>query len=384
MPFPPLFLSLAPTFRTAKDSDLPLAIDPLIINGIEFSLLNRWSIVKSTHRHECVTFQSVNGGIKQRFAAYKSNSYSFWRLLISDDSNKMFYKGSVDYIQQTFLHLDLQKYINANYMQLEQVADEYLKYSNPHFQVLPEENNDHPQPRDSSLFTEVEITQDLYRKSVISAIDSPGRIIELEPFNSYMKQEGNGCGEVSAGRDSNLIALSEQIRAMLPINGKPALVYKDYEHSDLEHSLRSDIYRIILGAADKDVQFYFMIFSFDSFGAFNVHKQNQFAPVFMTTNANVMPCGIYANYVPAGNFICKIMDYDWQCLESDVQCTPAYKYIADMYQNIYPFTTAALQGLLVPAQAPAPVPHNAGGRRRTGRRRRLRTRRRSSRRWRRN
>ena len=347
MDLPKLFLSLKePGLRKAENSDLPVVgVKPLLIDTIEFSLLNRWTIVKSTHTHECVTFQSVAKGRKQRFAAYKSNSYSFWRLLILYDNNKKFYKGSVDYIQQTFLHLDLQKYINENYSRLELVADEYNKYSDPHYHVLPEEYDDHPfiPPIDETQFTAFEKTQDAYRKSVLEAIDDPQRIVELEPFYSYMKQEAHGCGVKSSERDSNLAELSERIRGSWPVNGTPELVYKDYEHIDYEHVLRSNIYRVILGAG---VQFYFMIFSFDSADTFNVNKRNQFAPVFMTTNTNVMPCGIYANYVPAGNFICKIMDYDWQCLESNVQCTEAYKYIGDVYQSLYPFTDAVLQQLL--------------------------------------
>lgn len=354
---PKLFLSLKePGLRKAANSDEPVVgIKPLIINTIEFSLLNRWTIVRSAHSHDCVTFQSVDHGKKQRFAAYRSNSYSFWRLLILYDYNTKFYKGSVDYIQQTFLHLELQIYINANYEQLELVADEYIKYSDPHYLVLPEEYDDHPEI-DESLFTAVEKKQDMYRKSLIETIDSPERIVEIEPFYSYMQHEGNGCGIQSSVRESNLDELSEKIRALLGVNGETELVYKDYVHSDYEHVLRSNIYRVILGT---DIQFYFMIFSFDSVGAFNVHTRNQFAPVFMTTNTNVLPCGIYANYVPAGNFICKIMDYDWQCLESNVQCTSAYKYIGDIYQGLYPFTDPALQRLL---------PKTGSGRRRSGRR----------------
>jgi hypothetical protein len=367
MDLPKLFISLKePGLRKAENSDLPVVgVEPLVIDGIEFSLLNRWTIVKTTHTHDCVTFQSFSKGRKQRFGAYKSNSYCFWRLLILYDSNKKFYKGSVDYIQQTFLHLDLQKYINANYEKLEQVDDEYKKYSDPHYPVLPEEYNDHPfiPEINATQFTAFEKAQDLYHKSVIEAIDDPARIVEIEPFYSYMRQEANGCGVRSSVRDSNLAALSEEIRFMHGVNGKPELVYKDYEHSDSEHVLRSNIYRVNLG---EHVHFYFMIFSFDSIGAFNVHKKNQFAPVFMTTNTHIVDCGIYANYVPAGNFICKIMDYDWQCLESDVQCTEAYAYIGDMYQGLYPFTDSALQRLLT---------KGGGGRRRS--RRRLRGGRRS-------
>jgi hypothetical protein len=354
-PPPPLFLSLAkePGPRAAEDTDQPVVgLEPLIIDSVSFALLNKWKIIKSSHYHVCVTFQTNFEGQVRRFAAYKSNSYMFWRLCILYDKNKKFYKGRHDYIQQTFLHLELQKYINANYHLLEEVdgAVEYERYSDPHFPVLPEEYDDHPfiPDRDPAQFDASQIALVAYNQSVTRTIDDPTRIDIVEPFYSFARIESNGCGIQSESRNSDLDGLGEKIESAFKLATTPTLVYKDYIQSYEEFTLKADIYVVKLQdkTGGEEVLLYFMTFSIDSVAPYNIHKRGQFAPIFLTSSTDVMLCGIYKKYIPAGTYICKIIDYDFQALDANESISETYKYIGDMYQNIYPYNQASIKTLV--------------------------------------
>lgn len=55
--------------------------------------------------------------------------------------------------------------------------------------------------------------------------------------------------------------------------------------------------------------------------------------------------GLYSNYIPAGNYICKILDYTDQCTSRYKPCSRSYSYIGYIYDNLYPYSVIRNQSL---------------------------------------
>ena len=346
--------------------------EPIVLSNITFQAINKWTYTTRQH----LTFLSTKDGSTITLSAYKSMSeLGYWRLFVRDIGGEMYYKGKdihgVDYVQQTFIDIQLQKYFNRV------------------FDSLPNVDGD------------IEASKYLlgdYAQSIRNHIDDETRIEHIEPFYSYYQDKENRCGGrlEKSTRNEDLLNLSSKVQAAFPTPGVPELVYENYNFLNTyikknlgtpwpddgieeKISVTGDIYKIKLGTIeDKEIIFYFLLYSLQTSyqsthlvaekpvlppsasGSINlpiikkeykinIHSplniQYKFAPVFLTTSNDITSYGIYAKYILAGKYICKVLEYHAYCLARNKKCTELYTYVGHMYENIYPYTLPIIQEL---------------------------------------
>jgi len=377
-------------------------IKPITISGFIFLALKRWENSGRNH----ITFSSTTpDGVITELSAYESSSeLGFWRLFVflSYDSST-YYKGLVnkntgfmgwDYVQQTFIHLELQKYFDEVYSKLPESENpfEYKKFKgemildqDPRIRItkmyekspnlyktlygnipLEEVIQKEQKGKDEAIIQNKKI------ESIKNDIDDTSRIEKIEPFYSYSEIFTNRCGVSTDARDENLKALSKQIQENFPTLGEPELVYDNFTFQDSIRvsywsqaadttSLKGKIYKILLRSVDgNDIYLYFMVYSLktvpysrESISPLIV--ANKCTPIFMTTTDKITQFGLYAKYVVAGNYICKIMDYTQQCLKTNRKCTMSYSYIGQIYDTLYPYQERKIHLLKIPTSYKLPT-----------------------------
>ena len=80
------------------------------IDGIEFTV--HYGFIRANRPTIVFTSRKSGDEVSQLFISYKSLSEGFWRLAMGAGS---YYKGQIDYITQTFIHMALQKFFNDTY-----------------------------------------------------------------------------------------------------------------------------------------------------------------------------------------------------------------------------------------------------------------------------
>lgn len=370
------------------------SIEPITLNGVTFRALNKWKQGNYIH----LSFSSTDKkGETLNLCAYKSRSeMGFWReFVLSEGLTPAYYKGAlipitkemglpihqypqngrsfitgIDYLQMTFIHLELQKYFNANLEKLKEVDTywEFKKYMDPW-----NPNNPKDRPRNDT-----EKEQYKFVKGIKSHINDAYRQEQIEPFHSYAKDLHNRCGIAMNTRDSRLLKFSKSVQATFPSPEDPVLVYKDYKFLDNSPpdstTLTGDIYKIKLGSvvipapvfwsppplsptmfhqpmrnSHKDVILYFMKYNLDvesTSGTAPLKLKNKFIPILLTTTDNITPYGLYSKYILAGNYICKVFDYTKQCLNTNLKCTSTYSYIGAIYDKVYPYNHPKVLALI--------------------------------------
>ena len=260
----------------------------------------------------------------EKFAAYRSRSeLGVWRLLFFN-SNGSFHKGRHDYVQQTMIHFDLQKYFNEHYDSLPIVNGEIEKRKFTNFGLK------------------------------YNGIDNLSRIESIPIFDRYRENENHHCGKSYPNRDQDLKHFSDDLQTLLPTPGKPILVYTNYNFTDVEPGnsttrMNADIYRIVMGRiGDKSIILYFMLYNLSVNGENYrpIDIRNKLGPLFLTTSLRATRYGVFAKYVPSGNYICKMLDYTQQCLATNLKCSIDYSFIGHIYENIWPYTHPTLQKLI--------------------------------------
>jgi len=371
------------------------SLDPLVLNGITFKLLNKWQQGPYIH----ISFSSTTAkGETKNLCAYKSRSeLGFWReFVLTEGVRPSYYKGAlipitkemglpiehypqngqsfisgIDYLQMTFIHLELQKYFNDNLDKLKIVSSEseFGKYMDP---WNPHDPKDVP----NGYF---EKEQYKYVKGIKAHIDDVNRQEKLEPFASYAKDARNWCGVATDSRDSNLHKFSKMVERAFPEPEEPVLVYKDYEFNDTSPpdtiSVTGDIYRIKLGEVvlpppvfysppplsplwshpsmrniRKEIFLYFMRYNLDTESSSAeikpLHLRNKFIPVLLTTSQEVTHYGVYSKFILAGNYICKVLNYTNRSLNTNIRSTSVYSFIGRVFENIYPYTHPKVLSLI--------------------------------------
>lgn len=323
-----------------------------IIGGIEFTLIGRGHWGKSDR--ETVYYTSLG----KMWAAYRSNSEcEFWRLLIrANTTENNFYKGNYDYIQQTFIHLDLQKFINDMYYKLQ-------PHSKPHdlppcmsFNIastMDADLDEHNAYDIAQMYIELKQNHEM--------IDDPNRNIEVKPFNYLLNQsyepERLVCGDKNDYLHFFLDAFSKLLYNNYSIRGYAKVQYHEFGLDGTMLGI-GDIYCIILDKIEdgtyqdarspSTVKLYCYackIFktpkSIDMYSTDDIcSKDMHVMPLLCTTeHVKITPAGIYSQYINCGAFICKIFDYTQQCIYTEMgqQCTEKYNYIGHRYDMLFPY-----------------------------------------------
>ena len=231
-------------------------------------------------------------------------------------------KGDVDYIQQTFIHLKLNNFINECITQLTDVDYDYCTIiNNKNIQNI----EDH-----------------IYDKN---------RMINKSPFIDY---------SIKCGHENKII---DPIKPQLKTFSDKLSELYNYSNNEFvcEHSVNDNIdnytikfYKLNLNLKKKDDRYidniilYYCNVNIEKFNNFNINKylgledtklneRREFnLPVFLTNDDKITKFGTFNKYIITGNYICKLFDYKFQCNPSDIRCVSNYQLIGDRYEDIFP------------------------------------------------
>jgi hypothetical protein len=235
-------------------------------------------------------------------------------------------KGIVDYIQQTFIHIELQKFIHNNYKQLE-ITDR-IDFCNCNDQ-------------DICLYI-----------PILSHINNNDRIERLEPFLNYDKKFkcGHEINSTETVINNSLKEFSNLLENKYTCSQKDNIEIFIHTINDAVNDYILEYYKINLIEIDKDknntdtnILLYYYIVNIKKFNNKELPKEKIFyVPLFLTTNNHKITIfGTSDKYIIAGNYICKMFDYLTQCskdIKSDTyRCFGNYVLIGNRYDDIFPF-----------------------------------------------
>jgi len=294
----------------------------IIINNIEFILLVYSP--KGNDDKGCLWVKSIKNGENYYFSLYRSDSEGgFWRLGYKEkeDDRINMYKGDTDYVQQTFIHLKLQIFINEN----------LTKINKNSISITP--------ALSKSPFLNTNTNEEK------NMINDKNRLLYLCNGDGS-EYKNNKCGDKITKQNVN--EMSKIIESNYNLgNFEFVNNYKFKKNSDsLNIDLNAKIYKIELllkkNLNNNDLYLYFMKYnlSYKKLTSINIEKDDYFIPLLIISkDSSINEYGLYTKYVHAGNYICKLFEYNIQCHENEKyidKCSKTYSYMGELYNKIFP------------------------------------------------
>ena len=298
-----------------------------------------------------IDFKNVN-----KFSVYFSNSeLGCFRLCLYDAyaeqfiPNQKFIKGDEDYIQQTFIHVKLQKFIHECLDKLDTVVlyktklykldkdlNKYIlvETSNICYCMINPENN----------YDKKYINIGEYNK-INTHIDLISRKIKKEPFKEY---SNNKCGQDQNKTNENIINelnnFSIKLKSLYDYSNNKSI--SNIIINDIENVYDLKFYKVELKLKEENIDNVDNIILYYCNAKIITFMTHQFEPpklinlpVFLTTEEGdkITEFGTFNKYILAGNYICKVFDYSIQCsIDQPGECYGDYKLIGERYNNIFP------------------------------------------------
>ena len=280
--------------------------------------------IKSTH---------ISSNKESNFYLYRSlSNCNLWRLCLNttERGKPKLYKGKFDYVQDTFINIKLQKFIDKN------------------IDKIPIDSNTSVCPFTWSWNN---IEKKPIEKPNKKAINDESRKKNIEPFKEFHSVISHRCGSYS---NYNLPTLSNSIKQIFPILSVPELIYDNFNkiiylnfesENDTRVTLNGNIYKIVMSNLENKVILFYIKYNINisrTNGENLVNKENKYIPIALLENdedTSINEFGLYSNYIPSGAYICKILEYTKQCFSDNgsIIISDTYSYIGDRYDNLYPF-----------------------------------------------
>jgi hypothetical protein len=351
------------SLATISTSNPQITIDEFTFVLIQVVNLNpRYSEILEIH-----SYKSSEPELEPtKFWVYRSNSeLGFWRLCINeydDDSRTLWYKGKHDYIQSTFIHIQLQVFINEN-IKIDPITKKRRVKRTIYNRVSKQPTN-------------ICCTSCPNKREAIAQINDVSRIISEEPFltiNNYDNHPTRpiGCGRMPQGTPNRVIKsilqnFSIELSEQYIVDNVTFISRSDFEFENILNS-EGEIYSIELTRKTPDpslesnnIIVYFMktklIKKPQSIQNSDILIKNitricgmpfHIFPFFITTkDVRITNFGLFNKYIPSGLFICKLFDYGKpydQCTVEELaneQCSPFYSYIGKRYNDLFPLNEA--------------------------------------------
>ena len=379
----------------------PVSYPEIVIDGITFILKGQWETESYTQVNIDSIRETEHGPELLNFWVYPSNSeLGLWRLDVIENGYK--YKGYskgpkkipslresmskksipptgityYDYVQQTFIHLRLQVFINemlhriptfdfngrvrpvqkAAYKNSIAFAEKFLYHTE----------------RNPESFTDPEMEQ-----KIVACVDDKDRQVNDTPFVTL--QQTMECGEFASRtprrRDPTRIIkeFSNDLQRTFRISSGVHFISDYTKKFSNIIDIQGGIYMVELERIPDPeyttyvypvnaVQLYFLKVRLSPISGVefstkiknNVErfcsKDFHIIPFLLTTNTSTInEFGVYTQYIPCGAYVCKMFDYSsgyinpagyTQCTREEFdngQCNDTYSYVGDRYNDIYPF-----------------------------------------------
>ena len=310
---------------------------------------------QNEHKTRMIFLQSTikSSGITTNFIVYQSLSeIGLWRLYYPVTDNKdekvKFYKGEYDYVQQTMINIRLQFELDKYFY-----SESTKKSDETYFDMIYNYFNKY-------IFYPISLTQycikyTMHSDGIINHIDNCDRTQIPGPFIN--EKYNFKCGFLSSYPINLLNEFSAEIE-------------KNYDYSETKainkiiKNINLDIYTpAVLNGYVFSTKLKHKKNSFECILIFirynlkiectildesekmklyskNIHDIktiNCYAPVVLIQNESITQYGTYENYILAGAYICKILDYSKQSPIGTPRCSVNYNFIGEMYQNIFPY-----------------------------------------------
>ena len=287
--------------------------------------------LKSTHE----TTPTIENNF---FVIQSLSEIGLWRLFYPENFDKI-YKGNYDYIQQTMINVELQIYLD--------------KY----FSTARKSNRE--------LFDTLYNEFILHKTNIKNHIDDSKRFNHSNQFIDYTKYPKN-CGFLGSSSIDLLENFSQELESKYT-NSTPKVINKINKTINLDliykANLNGYIFSTELTHKDSCSNYilYFIRYTleipektvFDCLDNLNsqnlvegvdivskvktIKIVNYYAPIVLVKNDTISKYGTYENYIFAGAYICKILDYKKQSPLGTEQCSVSYNFIGEIYQSIFPY-----------------------------------------------
>jgi len=348
----------------------------IIINNFEFELIGFYlNAYANRNVIKCSSRNTLTNTIEYFYLYQSVSDMGFWRLCVEQKiKNKegesfigILYKG-IDYIQQTFIHIDLQKFINENINHIDKIYDT--------------DKNICSYDRNNNLSNIISHVNDTYHNIISHVNDTYHNIIshvnDTSRYNKYdilmfKEYRKNKCGSIKINNEhiTEKILLknlndfskkfSENFDILIDTNKK---IYENYKFNKIINSIinpadtsfinfTGDIYKVKLQNKENkgiEIWLYYIHYNLTIKICSNKSKENickiepiknKYSPLLLIPLSSIITkFGLYSEYIMSGNYICKLIDYRTQCSEAKTaysQCTSEYTYIGDRYNNLFPF-----------------------------------------------
>jgi hypothetical protein len=319
-----------------------MAIPSVEIDGITFRVIS-YNPEANMGKNRIVYESSAPGREPELYAAYRSRSeMGFWRLGLGYESME---KGYVDYVQASFIHLDLQKYFNTiiQTIPIPPATNSVESLSIPEKIQYVKDNeamNRIPLPgcRYSKKGKEDNIRNHLN--------DYKTRLIEIEELRPYIRER---CSSTKVHEES-FKEFSDFIESSPLFDVESVeLIYPDYtfafESSSEKLEFQADIYCCNF---TSNAKLYFMKYDLTLELNYTPVRPpfivtGNFAPLMFTPKtATITEFGTYSHYIMGGAYICKIFDYNHPSQitrkeQKSMFAFDKYTYVGNRYTNLYPY-----------------------------------------------
>jgi len=335
--------------------------DPLqiTINGITFTLV--YKIYDSDRLKIKIKSQS------KEFLLYQSNSeLGFWRLCLNLNRNSNYlYKGKLDYVQSTFVHLELQKFINENIDKVKLVTNQILSQCRYTFsEEIKETINDKNRIiANEEPFDEINQIEKTKCGRIPPEID-----IATPPASPRSPRTPESLPQIQVDKQTKhvqniLKQFSKRFKEVYDFNetSLTSMFTTNFVFQEVLHTTNT-IYSIILDRkiydSSKKTNQIILYFNISVFNTTSILSSDSpyytsitkicdtpihFFPFLLTPiNSTINRFGLYTTYIPCGIYICKPFDYHTkykQCTLSEITnytCTKLYSYIGNRYKTLFP------------------------------------------------
>ena len=300
---------------------------------------------------DIVKFTSTSiRGTKTLYAYRSTSELGIWRLGYLERKRCSLNEFSLDYVQGTLLHHLLQKFINENFETLPFISEPegkpkpgsgsgtILETSNLNLynKGLTEAQIHDPE----FLKTHKFILLDFSTDEDTHAINSD-RKLELEPFSSIGIKCDTKTKETII-RDE-LGILSSNIKSAYHIaNNEHITDYRFEEPNENIWDCTISIFKVDLikneGNPDSNVILVYCKYVME-YGTAHNRVSGCFG-IALLKNTTVNEYGLYSQFIDAGIYICKPIDYSSRFLGDKTrrECSDRYTFVGDRYDNVFPYS----------------------------------------------
>ena len=348
----------------------------ILINDINFYIL-----AKCVDDNRTFVYIYSENSKKEIFKFYVYSSISeidTWRLAFKNHGGKL-YKGDpdhnfYDYVQQTFISIDLQIFIQQNIERIKDFSPNFLNYHSEYNVMYGDKDND-----DIKVKTEIDNYNRQIKKGIFNEMFTnykcgSSSLETLETLKTQITKFSSDFGDQYSLDQNNITQLHEYDYDFFNLIRIKKTIYRlvlernknnsDHKEDNSDNIETVILYYLKLNASSVDsVEDKLLVLNNDnkksrkkkliptlaSIQSLITKIQNIYIPLFLTIpTSTINQFGLYDFYIPSGIYICKLFDYSKQCTTeecSDVESSPEntpisffeYSYIGDRYTDIYPF-----------------------------------------------